>query len=144
MFVLRPLLWMPFIASQTTGKELNNNISHFHYGAPSKTCSTVTWYHSRQAEASMGFKSVSHVRACVWEISFYVLECHRVQYYDDWEAITSIRFVKVKHVFPGEANVPLRFTEGNDISPFWQGVLKCELGIGAETKHTSGVQQLKS
>lgn len=64
-----------------------------------------------------------------------------VRYYDDWEAITFIRSVKVKHVFPGEANAPLRFTEGNDISPFWQGVLKSEMGIDAETKHTSGVRK---
>ncbi len=67
-----------------------------------------------------------------------------VRYHGDWEAITFIKSVKVKHVFPGEANVPLRFTEGNDISPFWQGVLKSEMGIDAETKHTSRVQKLES
>lgn len=42
----------------------------------------------------------------------------RVKYWDDGEAITFIRSAKVKHVFPGEAKVPLRFAEGNDISPF--------------------------
>lgn len=100
--------------------------------------------HLRPVALSHDITPTAGVHAGGGPVRVKPLECHTAQYYDDWGAITFIGSAKVKHVFPGEANVTLRFTEGNDISPFWQGVLKSEMGIDAETKHTSGVEQQES
>lgn len=78
---LPPYVLLSFTALQTTGKELNNNISQFDGGAPSKACSTVTWYHSRWVEKLLCASNVRadvSVRVDVCELAWLhscVLEC---------------------------------------------------------------------